>query len=314
MEYSTRLLGISQTLGKDKRLVKRKNSRKMAPPPPATLALSDRLIALVQTLQFGWFMGHLTLLLSTIYYTIAVVRFNATSAVAQFGYRLAFLSAAVTYGIVVFKAYRAKMQRGQGGNPQQQVLSLLGDENVQYLFMALIWLYSRSIWFALLPFAVYSTFHFLSYLRTNVIPTFSPATPAPGSNPAASPGSRPVVQHPLSEYISRFVKQNYDTSMHLVSNLEIFLWVRVFLGALVFKNSWLLLVSYTLFLRIRYAQSQFVRQAFQGLERKGDALINDARVPEGVRNGWKIGKDVVKKAGDATAFVGAPAAAGRKTQ
>jgi len=76
---------------------------------------------------------HLTLLLSTIYYTIAVVRFNAGSAVAQFSYRLAFLSAAITYGIVVFKAYRAKTQRGQAGNPQQQVLSLLGDENVQYL-------------------------------------------------------------------------------------------------------------------------------------------------------------------------------------
>ena len=80
-----------------------------------------------------WFYRHLTLLLSTIYYTIAVVRFNAVSGVAGFSYRLAFLSAAVTYGIVVFKAYRAKMQRGGAGSPQQQVLSLLGDENVQYL-------------------------------------------------------------------------------------------------------------------------------------------------------------------------------------
>ena len=181
--------------------------------------------------------------------------------------------------------------------------------------MALIWLYSKSIWFALLPFAVYSTFHFLSYLRTNVIPTFAPPTPAPGSNPAASPGSRPTVQHPLSEYIAKFVRQNYDTSMHLVSNLEIFLWARVFLGALVFKNSWVLLLCYTLFLRIRYAQSSFVRQAFQGLERKGDALVNDARVPDGLRNGWKIGKDVVKKGREATTLLDtANGAAGRKTQ
>lgn len=78
---------------------------------------------------------HLTLLLSTLRYTLAVVRFNTGSTVAQFTYRLAFLSAAVTYGIVVFKAYRAKIQKGQGGNPQQQALSLLSDENVQYLSM-----------------------------------------------------------------------------------------------------------------------------------------------------------------------------------
>lgn len=272
-------------------------------------------MALVQTLQFSWFMGHLTLLLSTIYYTITIVRFNATSGIAQFTYRLAFMSAAVTYGIVVFKAYRAKVQRGQTGNPQQQALSLLGDENVQYLIMALIWLYSKAIWFALLPFAVYSTFHFLSYLRTNVIPTFAPPTSAPGATPT-SPGSRPAVQHPISELISRFVKQNYDTSMHLVSNLEIFLWVRLFLGAIVFKNSWVLLAIYTVFLRIRHAQSQFVRQAFQGLERKGDALVNDARVPDNLRNGWKVGKDAAKKAGDVTSFLGAPAngAAPRKAQ
>lgn len=180
--------------------------------------------------------------------------------------------------------------------------------------MALIWLYSKSIWFALLPFAVYSTFHFLSYLRTNVIPTFIPPTTAPGPGSPSS-NSRTVVQHPISEAISRFVKQNYDTSMHLVSNLEIFLWVRVFLGALVFKNSWVLLLAYTAFLRIRYAQSNFVRQAFHGLERKGDAIVNDAKFPEGVRNAWKVGKDVVKRAGEATQFVSGPSnGTPRKTQ
>lgn len=287
----------------------------MAPPPPATLALPDRLLALVKTLQFGWFMGHLTLLLCTIRYTIAVVRFNAGSSFAQFVYRVAFLSAAVTYGIVVFKAYRAKIQKGQGGNPQQQAMSLLSDENVQYLIMALVWLYSKSIWFALLPFAVYSTFHFLSYLRTNVIPTLVPPTTAPGPTPPGTSNSRTVQQHPISEGIARFVKQNYDTSMHLVSNLEIFLWVRVFLGALVFKNSWVLLLCYTAFLRVRYGKSEFVKHAFQGLERKGDALVNDARIPPAVRDGWKVGKDLVKRVGEATQFMGGDSnGAARKAQ
>ena len=44
-------------------------------------------------------------------------------------------------------------------------------------------------------------------------------------------------------------------------------------------------------------------QAFQGLERKGDALMSDARAPEGLRNAWYTGKDIVKKAADATNFV-----------
>jgi len=75
-------------------------------------------------------------------------------------------------------------------------------------------------------------------------------------------------------------------------------------------------VCYTLFLRVRYAQNMFVAQAFQGLERKGDALMSDARTPDGLKNAWYTGKDIVKKVADATNFVKAsngPAGA-RKAQ
>lgn len=185
--------------------------------------------------------------------------------------------------------------------------------------MALIWLYSKPIWFALLPFSVYSTFHFLTYLRTNVIPTIIPPAvtsggPTPPSSPNSSAKPQVVTQHPISEMISKFVKQNYDASMHLVSNLEIFVFVRVLLGALVFMNSWVLLICYAAFLRVRYTQSQFVRQAFTSLEQKGDALVNDARVPEGVRNAWGIGKNVIRQVGDATDMNKATPAGARKVQ
>lgn len=83
-------------------------------------------------LCFSSFVRHLTLLFCTIHYTLAVLRFKY-STVAEFSYRLAFISAAFTYGIVVFKAYRTKIQRGYAGNIQQQAMGLLGDENVQYL-------------------------------------------------------------------------------------------------------------------------------------------------------------------------------------
>ena len=178
--------------------------------------------------------------------------------------------------------------------------------------MALVWLYSKPIWFALLPFAVYSTFHFLTYIRTNIIPTFSP--PAPGT--PMSPTGKPATQHPVSEAISKFVKQNYDTSMHLVSNLEIFLWVRVFLGAIIFSNSWILLAIYTVFLRVRYSQSAFVRQAFVQLEKRGDALVNDGRVPDPAKNAWFQGKHFLKQAVEASEMGVRPSANGtapRKT-
>ena len=50
---------------------------------------------------------------------------------ARFSYRTAFVAAAATYGIVVYKAARARARSGsrQPGGP----LALAGDENVQYL-------------------------------------------------------------------------------------------------------------------------------------------------------------------------------------
>lgn len=50
---------------------------------------------------------------------------------ARYSYRTAFVAAAATYGIVVYKAARARSRGGsrQLGGP----LAIAGDENVQYL-------------------------------------------------------------------------------------------------------------------------------------------------------------------------------------
>lgn len=73
----------------------------------------------------------MTLLISVFRYTLSYATFNYYSSAAQFTYRLAFLSAAVTYGIVVYKGHIAR-GRLQGSVPSI-VLKLASDENVQYL-------------------------------------------------------------------------------------------------------------------------------------------------------------------------------------
>lgn len=82
------------------------------------------------SLRFAWFVGHVTLLLTTLRYSLSYITLNYYSRWAQFSYRTAFVAAAATYGIVVFKGYRARAKSGKGqGSP----LALAGDENVQYL-------------------------------------------------------------------------------------------------------------------------------------------------------------------------------------
>jgi hypothetical protein len=74
---------------------------------------------------------HLTLILSVLRYGMSYILFNYYSTWARGSYRLAFISAAATYGIVVYKGH---LSRGLGGgNVPSIVLKLLADENVQYL-------------------------------------------------------------------------------------------------------------------------------------------------------------------------------------
>ncbi|KAI9930134.1 hypothetical protein MW887_011944 [Aspergillus wentii] len=287
----------------------------MPPPPPSNLPLAERLKALAQTLQFAWFAGHLTLLLSVFRYLLSYITFNSYSSTAQVTYRLAFISAAATYGIVVYKGHIAR-GRLQGSVPAI-ALKLATDENVQYLSMALVWLYSRQIPLALLPFSVYSIFHVATYSRMHLIPTLQPPQGAAGPASPSSPGSpKPAAkQPPLAETIGRFIKQYYDTSMGLVAGLEIALLFRLVLSLLTFsKGSIVLLAIYLAFFRARYTQSSFVQQAVYRLTARADASISHQSTPPAVRQGWETFKGFVRQAYEATDLSRALGAGGKKAQ
>ncbi|KAL8642317.1 MAG: hypothetical protein Q9228_000969 [Teloschistes exilis] len=287
----------------------------MAPPPPASMPLGQRLMTLAQTLQFGWFVGHLTLLFCSLRYSLSYITFNSYSRWARFSYRTAFAAAAGTYGIVVYKALRA---RSRAGNRQQPgALSMLTDENVQYLLMALVWLFGRQIPLALLPFTVYSVFHVATYTRANLIPTIQPAQQVPAG--AASPGGRSATKpNALADTIGRFVKEYYDASMTLVASLEIFLWFRVAFSAIIFtKGSWILLAIYSVFVRARYSQSTFVQAAVGHGVRRVDALVANQNVPPAARQVWETMKGYGRKFTDSTdlnRYVGAQRPAAKKAQ
>lgn len=160
------------------------------------------------------------------------------------------------------------------------------------LGMALLWLYSRQVPLALLPFSVYSIFHVATYSRSYLIPTIQPPAPA---------GSNGPKQPPLAETIGRFIKQYYDASMGLVAGLEMALLIRLTLAILTFsKGSFVLWVIYLSFFRARYAQSTFVQQAVRHVTARVDSSVSHQTTPPAVRQGWETFKGVVRQAYEAT--------------
>ena len=184
--------------------------------------------------------------------------------------------------------------------------------------MALVWLYSRQVPLAILPFTVYSIFHVATYTRTNLIPTLQPPKAAPAASSASSPTSpRPALSNsPLANSIGRFVKEYYDASMTLVAGLEIALWFRLLLSAFTFsKGSWVLLIIYSVFLRARHAQSQFVQGAFAHSTASIDAQVQNQNVHPAVRQGWESVKSIGRQglnATDVRKYTGSPQTQGMK--
>lgn len=178
--------------------------------------------------------------------------------------------------------------------------------------MALLWLFSRQYPLAMLPYAVYSIFHVLTYTRGILLPTIQP--------PAAAPAGQKPQASALADTIGRFVKDYYDASMSIVAGLELALWFRILGSAIFFqKGSWIILAFYTIFLRARISQSTFVQGMIKQLGARGDALVQRQDVPPAARNAWETIKNVLMQVHDQTdinRYVGgaAPQAQPKKAQ
>src|SRR5579859_7444178 len=80
----------------------------MAPttqPQQQAQTLQQRLHNVVQHQQFFWWVGHVIIVLSTLFHALYWFRFNWATKMAVFWYRLAFMGAIGSYGVVVHKMF-----------------------------------------------------------------------------------------------------------------------------------------------------------------------------------------------------------------
>jgi transmembrane protein 33 len=74
--------------------------------------------------------------------------------------------------------------------------------------------------------------------------------------------------------------------MKVVAYTEIFILARVIFGALLFRNSFFTPIIYAHFVRMRYYQSAFTREAIKRVATKIDEYINGPDMPPALKRGW----------------------------
>jgi len=147
--------------------------------------------------HYVWALGHIVMLFGSAYILFQTVLFRGTP---KWTYKLSYTGALISYFIVVLKSL---------GTPRLDTVWMqraFADENVQYAVLALYWWISKPIALTIIPFAIFSLFHTLTFIRTNILPKFVPPPP-----PAQAGQPRPPPA--LMENISRQFKSGSRETM-----------------------------------------------------------------------------------------------------
>ncbi|KAG1460650.1 hypothetical protein G6F46_002839 [Rhizopus delemar] len=253
--------------------------------PPASTSLQERLLALVKTLQFAWFFGHVSTIFGTLLYALSIFTFNSNTLL----YKQAYFGAMLSYGVVLYKSH---------GIPQASsayMRKLVMDENAQYFLLAVYWFISNPIAVTLIPFFTFSTFHALGYVRTNIIPNIFPAA-------TSNNGTTVTWQAKTQQKIKAWTDKYYSVAMRFVAHSEVtVIAVRLLLG--VFRLQLVPIFLFAQFLRFRYHLSSYTRQTFTELRVRFDSLLlpptADPRIPPVISNAYNVAKIWVSKFGEA---------------
>ncbi|KAF8898370.1 hypothetical protein BD779DRAFT_3443 [Infundibulicybe gibba] len=262
------------------------------------------------TQHYLWASGHFLLLISALRYIFLWITFKPASV---FWYKASYTGALVSYAIVCQKSL---------GTPQPNLAFFrraMLDENIQYFLLALFWFTSKPIPVTLLPFAIFSLFHALTFTRTTLMPQFLPPGP-----PNAAGQPQP---HSVAKKLQAWVKANYDSAMRVVALTELLILGRVFIGAIaglpilslvlgyfITANSLLAPIVFAHFLRQRYYQSAFTREAVGLVTKRVDGYVRQPGSPPAAAQVWDkvqmltsrwAGSTLAPNAGEAAGAAGA---------
>lgn len=229
------------------------------------------LLDLAKTLQFAWFSGHVVVLLTSLFYFVS---FRSKSQFHNGLYRLTYLGVLESFSIIIYQ------QHFKAKNQTLSIKALAQDENVMYFAIALLWLLTPRFTLTMIPFIIFSTFHFLTYMKSVLLPQ--------------------VLQwNDENRYvalITKFIRENNDKSMVWSGSAELLCLIAVIFRALLwYPKSWLVLIIYSTFIKVRYEKSAYMRNCVKKWEVRADGIVSSPSLPSSLKSGYVKFKETIKQ-------------------
>ncbi|SCU83469.1 LAME_0C05292g1_1 [Lachancea meyersii CBS 8951] len=243
----------------------------------------SKFLSLAQTSQFAWFGGHLVVLTCAFLYMLTFRR--GTLHLHNTLYRVLYLGVIESFGIIIYQQHfkhRGQPSGATGTNGPAPTLAqlLLRDDNSMYVAIAVMWFLTPRLTLTMIPYVVFSFFHFLTYLKSVLLPQVF----------EIGPNSR------LTVLIDNFIRENNDRSMVWSSFSELVCVAVVLVRALLwYPRSWIVALVYCLFIKIRYETSPYTRSGVKRWEVRLDGLMSHSGVPAAIKNAYVHFKNNVRQ-------------------
>lgn len=246
---------------------------KKMPPKPATAQESPvkKLVELAKTLQFAWFAGHAVTLLS------AVLCFLSSRPIL---YRVAYFGVLESFGIITYQHYFVKPKTpAETGAAAITPASLLQNGDFLYFVMALIWSFTPKFTLSLIPYAMFSLFHVLIYLKSILLPEVF------GLNASNSK---------VVSFIDKYVRDYNERCMYWVGSVELSILVCLLVRVLFwYPRSIILFLSYALFVKFRFENSKYMKSAFAQWRVRLDGIMSHPSIPIPLKQAYNQSKSLL---------------------
>ncbi|EDO17971.1 hypothetical protein Kpol_1054p18 [Vanderwaltozyma polyspora DSM 70294] len=236
----------------------------MSTAPKVGKPISEKFVELAKTLQFSWFAGHAVVILCSIFYILTA---------NEILYRLAIIGVLQSFGIITYQHFHLKPKSNE---TTINLVNLLQNENVLYFSLALVWLVTPRFTYSLVPYVIFSLFHSINYMKNVLLPQVFGMT---------SETSKVVAR------MDKFVTDYNDKCMHWVGSSELSLLVLVILRTILFyPKSLIMLIVYSLFIKIRYENSKYMKTIFAQWRVRLDGVFSHPSIPPQIKLWYSKGK------------------------
>ncbi|KAI5961978.1 hypothetical protein KGF57_001517 [Candida theae] len=236
---------------------------------------AQQFVALLKTQQFYWYLGHVFAIIFFALSSLSGILFRQAASLRY--YRFTLLSIIVTYLIVLKQVYLKRS--GQKATTAR----LIGDENVQYLSLAVVFylasfILDNQVQTVLYSYIIFAVFHALTYFQNNLLTVLIPSV---------------ATQQRVNSAINNFTTQYNQPALSAASSVEIVLavmsafdvlistfWVLLKWNIVQYATKVVLLAAVVVFIKLRYEGNQFTKAAVGQLDQTANGYVNQLNSPQ----------------------------------